>query len=479
MGYGISRAAGRGALLCGAMVVATAPVLAAPAFRHIVIVVQENRTPDDVFGSNPTFEPGVDLASVGIDSKGKQVPLGPVPLASCYDLGHRHSDFEAAYTQGADKVKVSPSAGCVLPAHPQFGYVPNTGSGTGSPQPYFDIATNYGFANRMFQTNQGPSFPAHQFLFGGTSSPTAGSQDFAAENITGSGVTGTRAQAGCAAPSTSQVAVIDPQGREFLPGIYPCFNRPTPANLLDPIGWTYYAPNPDGIWNAPNAIAAICGATTINGKKVCAGADWLAHDVPNNPAQVLSDIQTCHLSAVSWVIPTGAASDHARLTDGTGPAWVAGIVNAIGQQAACPGTGESYWNDTAIVITWDDWGGWYDHVRPALVAPPGAWGAGYVGGFRVPLLVVSAYTAPHTVSNRIDDFGSILYFVERNFGLGFIGPANTKATQYADYQAAQRGSDLHEFFSLSSPRGFNPIPAPLPPGYFLAQPLPTTGPDDD
>jgi phospholipase C len=51
-------------------------------------------------------------------------------------------------------------------------------------QPYFEIARNYGFANRMFQTNQGPSFPAHQFLFGGTSQPSADSPLFAAENMT-------------------------------------------------------------------------------------------------------------------------------------------------------------------------------------------------------------------------------------------------------------------------------------------------------
>ena len=66
-----------------------------------------------------------------------------------------------------------------------------------------------------------------------------------------------------------------------------------------------------------------------------------------------------------------------------GPSWVAAIVNAIGNSP--------YWSNTAIIIVWDDWGGWYDHVPPPPRLADGTkWGAGYVYGFRVPLIVVSA-----------------------------------------------------------------------------------------
>ncbi len=73
-------------------------------------------------------------------------------------------------------------------------------------------------------------------------------------------------------------------------------------------------------------------------------------------SQVLTDIANGQLAQVSWVIPDGTHSDHAESNDGSGPSWVASIVNAIGNSP--------YWANTAIIITWDDWGGWYDHVAP-------------------------------------------------------------------------------------------------------------------
>ena len=75
-----------------------------------------------------------------------------------------------------------------------------------------------------------------------------------------------------------------------------------------------------------------------------------------------------------------------------GPSWVASVVNAIGNSP--------YWASTAIFITWDDWGGWYDHVPPpqVLVNCTQTWGCGYVYGFRVPLIVISPYIKAHYIS---------------------------------------------------------------------------------
>ena len=115
-------------------------------------------------------------------------------------------------------------------------------------------------------------------------------------------------------------------------------------------------------------------------------------------------------------------------------------------------TNNRYWKDTAILIVWDDWGGWYDHV------PPPKWtgydplnttnGKQYVYGFRVPFLVVSPYTPDHHVSGAITgtpsypppaqythDFGSILTFIENNWGLGEINPNATPPWHYADFYA--------------------------------------------
>ncbi len=464
--------------MCGiatvlAACLASHAVLAAPpAFKHIVIVIQENRTPDNLFGSNPNFEPGVDIARFGIDSGGQQIPLTPVPLAGCYDISHKHEAFEAALTQGFDQERIRPGK-CRVPANPQFKFVDNA---NGTVQPYFDLASQYGFANRMFQTNQGPSFPAHQFLFGGTSAPSSDTPLFASEN------TGPKDSAGCAAGANQVVALIDATGSETANApIYPCFRHRTLGDVLDaaspPLSWRYYGMNAQSIWTAPDALDHICDPATVRGRLRCGGPIWRAHVVPDKPAQVLSDISACSLAAVSWVTPTSDDSDHPKLNKGRGPQWVASIVNAIGSQA-CPG--EKYWTDTAILVTWDDWGGWYDHVSPFDIVKPPAWGAGYTYGFRVPLLVVSAYTPAGTVSNGILDFGSVLLFVEQTFGLGFIGAGTGTYTRYADYQAAgsSRGR-LADFFSLAAPRAFVPIATRLSALDFIAEPRSNIPPDDD
>jgi phospholipase C len=88
-------------------------------------------------------------------------------------------------------------------------------------------------------------------------------------------------------------------------------------------------------------------------------------NVVPDPREVLTDIASCHLQSVSWVIPNGKYSDHASIDTDLGPQWVAAIVNSIGA-SHCQDSGKTYWQDTAIIITWDDWGGWYDHEAPQL-----------------------------------------------------------------------------------------------------------------
>jgi phospholipase C len=138
------------------------------------------------------------------------------------------------------------------------------------------------------------------------------------------------------------------------------------------------------------------------------GGDWAKAIVPQT--QVLKDIANKDLAQVSWVIPPGQDSDHAAVNDGTGPSWVASIVNAIGNS--------DYWSNTAIIITWDDWGGWYDHVPPPAIYDQ------YEYGFRVPLIVVSPYARQRYVSHVTHDFGSVLKFIEEAFGLPSLGYAD-------------------------------------------------------
>ena len=340
------------ALLSATLIPVAVTAEAAAVFKHVVIIFQENRTPDNLFGSFPTFEPGVDIKASGLNSLGKTVPFGSVLLAGCYDLGHSHIAFEAQLNEGADKVSVTPGSNtCTIPATPQFKYVDNS---TGTVQPYFDLASNYGFANRMFQSNQGPSFAAHQFIFGGTASPSTDSPLFASENMINR-----QEIAGCISPPDQRTELIDGYGSETSNApVYPCFERPTLADLLDRAGlpWKYYSPQAGSIWTAPDAIRHICGATMVGSALTCTGPDWANGSVVLNGPQVLTDVANCKLAAVTWVIPTALDSDHASLNNGTGPQWVSSIVNQVGNQPTCAGSGDNYWKDTAIFISWDDWG---------------------------------------------------------------------------------------------------------------------------
>jgi phospholipase C len=409
---------------------------------NVVVIFQENRSTDNLFGSNPYFLPGVDIATSGTNSQGQQVPLTPVPLANNYDLSHAHSAFVAMYDNGkmdgANKISVTCNKGAqgCPPVNPQFRYVDNS---TGTLDPYFQLAQQYTFGDRMFQTNQGPSFPAHQFIISGTSAPSEYSDLFASENP--QGVSNAGNDTGCTAPSGEYVKLIDPSGSEAQT-MYPCFDHQTLADSLDYAGvsWRYYAPSAGSIWNGPNAIQHLRN-----------GPDW-GNDVVLNPSQVLTDISNGNLANVSWVIPSGQESDHAGINKGLGPSWVASVVNAIGQS--------QYWDNTVILITWDDWGGWYDHVAPSVVNS-------YEYGFRVPLIVVSPFARQGYVSHVTHDFGSILHFIEEVYNLPSLG--------YADATA----DDLSDCFDSHRHNRFQKIAAPHDAKYFLNDKTPPTDPDDD
>jgi phospholipase C len=400
--------------------------------QHVVMIVQENRTPDNLFHGLPN----ADIANSGKDSKGRIIALTPIGLVVDYDLDHSHTGFVDMYRagrmDGADTVPTSCYKGDCTFA--QFHYVdPN------EVQPYLQMAAQYTFADRMFQTNQGPSFPAHQFLIAGTSAPTANSKFFAAENVLIP--PGTNQNAGCDGPPGETVALIDPLGNETTKQ-FPCFEHRTLIDVLDEhgISWKYYAPSAGSIWTGPNAI-----------HHLRFGNDWLNVIIPQS--KVLTDISNGQLAQVTWVIPDGRSSDHAGINDGSGPSWVASVVNAIGNSP--------FWSNTVILITWDDWGGWYDHVAPTVMNS-------YEYGFRVPLIVMSPYAKKGYVSHVTHDFGSLLRFTEGVFRLPVVG--------YADSLA----DDLSDCFDFTQkPTSFQAFDSKYDAVYFLNDRRPPLDPDDD
>ncbi len=411
--------------------------------EHVVIIFQENRSTDNLFHGLPN----ADTANTGTNSLGQTITLSQVDLAESFDLDHSHGSFVKMYDNGkmdgADLIPVycPPNNPNCAPPNPQFTYV-----NPSEVQPYFQMAQTYTFGDRMFQTNQGPSFPAHQFIISGTSAPTATSNLFAEDNLNGGST------AGCIALPGTTVTMIDATSGQTT-SQYPCFDHPTLTDLLDGKGlsWRYYAAKIGTIWTGPNAIQHMCVPQTQGGQLVCTGGPWNNVIVPETT--ILNDISNGALADVSWVTPDGAESDHPDSNNGSGPSWVASIVNAIGNS--------SYWANTAIFITWDDWGGFYDHVAPNVINQ-------YEYGFRVPLIVVSPYAKPGHVSHVTHDFGSILKFIEETYSLGSLG--------YADAAA----DDLSDCFDFNqTPLQFHTVAAPLGADHFLNHHPPPTDPDDD
>ncbi len=399
--------------------------------QHVIIIFQENRSVDNLFHGLP----GADTASSGKNSKGQTVSLVPVDMSAPYDIDHSHKAFTTEYNGGAmngwDLVGMNcPSKTCnPLTA---FGYVPQS-----EVQEYFTLAETYAFADRMFQTNQGPSLPAHQFIISGTSVIATGSNLLASENP----AYANKNTLNCDGDPLSRVATIDPSGSEAVT-VQPCFEHATLMDELDARGvsWRYYDSFNGGLWSAPDAISHLRN-----------GADWNNVIIPQTT--VLNDIAAGQLRQVSWVIPDAKQSDHANSTDGTGPAWVASIVNAVGNSP--------YWNNTAIFVTWDDWGGWFDHVTPQILNS-------YELSFRVPLIVVSPYAKAGYVSHVPHEYGSILKYVEETFGTASIG--------YTD----ARADDLSDCFNYNqTPIVFKTVASSRRASYFMAQPMSNVPPDND
>ncbi len=162
--------------------------------------------------------------------------------------------------------------------------------------------------------------------------------------------------------------------------------------------------------------------------------------VQNNPAvkanfagsqKFEQDLSQGNLPQVSWIIGAPGGSEHPPGNIQLGEASVAGLINGIGAS--------KYWGSVAAFVTWDDYGGWYDHVPPPQVDQ-------YGYGFRVPSLVISPYARKGIVDSQTNDHTSILKFIETRFGLSPLSSRDASA------------GDMTEAFDFKqTPRAFEAI----------------------
>ncbi len=425
--------------------------------QHIVLIVQENRTFNNFFATFPGAT-GTTIGEENVNGITQTINLTETPLANTKNLRHSYPGFLKAYDGGkmdGFNLVGSPGTGRPEKSAP-YEYV-----NPSDIAPYWSLAETYSLANAMFTTQGSESFPAHQDLIrGGTA---ISSTQSLIDNLPY-----TNQAWGCDSPPGSKTAIIT-TSLQLRPhaGPFPCtvnfpskgVNYVTLRDLFDgaspAISWKYYTPaigSAGGIWSAFDVI-----------DPVRHGPEWKAN-VISPQTTILTDISNGNLPQMSWVIPDSADSDHPGAGSDTGPSWVASLVNAIGES--------QYWNSTAIVIVWDDWGGFYDPVTPLCTSGSQCRDNQGGPGFRVPMLVVSPYSRLGQgsnggyISNVVYSFGSIIRFVEDTFGLGRLGTTD-ETTNSLGPEYGSHGGDMFDF--NQSPRQFQAIGSKYSRSHFLHQ----------
>jgi phospholipase C len=387
--------------------------------KHVVIIMQENR------GFNYLFKgyPGATTFSSGLNSKGQNIALQPISLAAPYDIDHESWTMFAACDgnppgqnckmDGFDLETVWGSG----PPNAEYGYAPRS-----EVQTYWNMAGQYVIADMMFNSNLDASFVSHQYIIAGQANHEVNIPNY---------------NWGCGGGSGDFVGTLNPD-RSYGPNQSPCQNYPTLGDELTSKGltWRYYTAVPSDIgfvWAAYQAVS-----------HDYYGKAWKHTITPSS--QVLTDLAHGTLKSMTWVLPDWANSDHSGNGSSTGPHWVTSVVNAIGQS--------KFWKSTAIFVIWDEWGGWYDGVAPPYVDYDGL-------GFRIPLMIISPYAKQGRVTHVQYEHGSLLRFVEDDFGLPQLAASDTRANDPA--------ADPNAFDFTQKPRPFSPFAAKLGPSYFIHQ----------
>ncbi|HLQ29290.1 MAG TPA: alkaline phosphatase family protein [Ktedonobacteraceae bacterium] len=358
----------------------TSTVHADMPIQHIVFILKENHSFDSYFG----LFPGANGATTGqIKIKGVQqtIPLGPFEDVPAYDYTHEWTNAHIAYDNGA--MDMFNEGKCSKPPYPcyqvaQQSNIPN----------YWAYAQNYLLNDNTFSELEAGSFPNHMYTIAAASGPDV-------DHSAISSPIGGNGGWGCDSSPGAYVKLYNGTTQ------YPCFSITTLADEMTAAGisWKFYAPqkNQAGYnWNTLDAF-----------QQDREGPSW-SKDVPSQ--NFVTDAANNALPAFSWLVPPGPLNEHpgGGRSVCAGENWTVQQINAVMNSPA--------WSSTVIVITWDDYGGFYDQVAPQSVDS-----LGY--GFRVPLLLISPYAYatdnsanPH-ISHAQMGFASILKLAEEVFNL--------------------------------------------------------------
>jgi phospholipase C len=359
--------------------------------QHVVYIIKENRSFDNYFG----LYPGADGASTGLTSTGTVIPLSHMTDVIPYDICHSNLCGTTAIDGGRMDQFDLISGGNTFGAYQSYSQfqqqdIPN----------YYAYAKNFVLADQLFSSLDGPSFPNHLYPIAATSGGAIGNPS-SSNSIPVSDL-----KWGCDAPATSTVLMKDDEGD--ITQQPPCFDFQTLGDLLEGAGisWKFYAP--------PSGQSGYNYSSYDAINHVRNSALWTEHVVDD--ATFVADAMSGNLPAMSWLV-TGSGSEHPPGTACYGENWTVSQINAIMQGPD--------WNSTAIFLTWDDFGGLYDHVAPPVLD-------GYGMGPRVPLLIISPYAKAGYISHTQYEFSSVLKFIEERFGLQSLTTRDAAANDMTD-----------------------------------------------
>jgi phospholipase C len=348
------------------------------AIQHTVFIINENHTFDNYFG---TF-PGADGSTTGMVSGGQIVPLTQMSDLYANDLCTDWDCTLLAMDEGRmDKFDLMMGVtGGSLTAYTQV-------TAQGIPN-YWAYANHFVLADRYFTPVHGPSLPNHLF--------SIAAQSGGAIDNGGNPGPGTD----CDGSSWGTITVIDNNGKRTQQS--PCFDFQTLPDSLEKAGisWKYYADGGGYL-------------STIN--HIRNGPLWKTN--VGSPEQFVTDAEAGHLPAVSWVLPRFPESQHPGNSICEGENWTVSVLNALMQGPD--------WGSTAVFITWDDFGGFYDHVPPPQVDQFGF-------GPRVPLLIISPFAKAGYISHTLSEHSSILKFIETRYNLQPLTSRDRAASDLLD-----------------------------------------------
>jgi len=368
--------------------------------KHIIVILQENHTFDNYFGTYP--------GANGI-SKYTALPakLGGPPTAKPYlltnatlskNFNNSWAAAHEAYDNGAMDGFVVAQGSNVTMGYYDYHTIPY----------YWDYASQFVLLDNFYSSVMADSLPNHLYLVAGQSGGLTFDERNAAFNFTSSSI----------------------QNGKFD------FNSIVNELGANGISWKYYAGFHLSLtnWNPMPVFSSIENNESMLNNVV-------------DTSQFVTDVESNSLPSVSFVMPENDSVSEEPPGNATlGEQSVLPEVNAV--------MNSPYWSSTAIFLTWDDWGGWYDHVTPPQVDA-------YGYGFRVPCLIISPYARQGFIDHTQGDFTSILKFIETDFSLPSLSSRDAQA------------NNLMEAFDFAQ----SPNPPLALPGPFLANHYPLTYPN--